>query len=109
MSNRYLKVGLVFTFDLNNEHEEMFEEMTDEQIVDYAKGLVTEDIDRFVKYGETYESLSAEFVTEGEASDTLLTLSPLQVDTLRGYLGEILATDSNEVVEEIYEQLVEEA
>lgn len=64
MSNRYLKVGLVFTFDLSNEHEEMFEEMTDEEIVNYAKGLVTEDIDRFVKYGETYEALSAEFVEE---------------------------------------------
>lgn len=44
---------------------------------------------------------------DGEASDTALSLSPLQVDTLRGYLGEILATDSNDALAEIYEQLTD--
>lgn len=48
-------------------------------------------------------------VFEEEASDTILTLTPLQVDTLRGHLGEILATDSNASIEEIYNQLTEEA
>lgn len=62
--SRVLKVGMVFTFDVDNEHEEMFEGMTDEEKVAYAKGLVTEDIDRYVKYNEVYEGLFAEFVEE---------------------------------------------
>jgi hypothetical protein len=33
----------------------------------------------------------------------MLTLE--QTDTLRGYLGEILATDPNKIIEEIYESL----
>jgi len=37
-----------------------------------------------------------------------LRLTPFEVDTLRGYLGEILATDSNEAIEAIYELLTEE-
>lgn len=42
-----------------------------------------------------------------EDEDTTLTLTPTQVDTLRGFLGELLATDSNKAIEEIYEQLTE--
>ena len=40
--------------------------------------------------------------------NTILILSPLEVDTLRGYLGEILDTDSNEVIIGIYEALSKE-
>jgi hypothetical protein len=36
----------------------------------------------------------------------MLTLE--QADTLRGYLGEILATDPNKIIEEIYVQLLED-
>ena len=64
MSNRVLKVGLVFSFYVDNEHEDLFEEMTEEQMVHYAKQLVCEDIDRYVKYNEVYDGLSAEFVEE---------------------------------------------
>jgi hypothetical protein len=46
--------------------------------------------------------------TEAEDDGTArLNLTPLQVDTLRGYLGEILATDSNDALAEIYERLTE--
>lgn len=48
-------------------------------------------------------------MTDGKTDDLVLRLTPEQVDTLRGYLGEILATDNNSAIEEIYEQLVEEA
>lgn len=64
MSNRVLKVGLVFSFEVDTEHEEMFEGMDEERMVHYAKQLVCEDIDRYVKYNEVYDGLSAEFVTE---------------------------------------------
>jgi hypothetical protein len=36
----------------------------------------------------------------------MLTLE--QADTLRGYLGQILADDKNKIIEEIYIQLLEE-
>ena len=36
----------------------------------------------------------------------MLTLE--QADTLRAYLGQILATDPNKTIEEIYEQLLED-
>jgi hypothetical protein len=36
----------------------------------------------------------------------MLTLE--QADTLRGYLREILATDPNKIIEEIYVQLLED-
>lgn len=62
--SRTLKVGLVFNFDVDNEHEDLFEGMNDEEIVKYAKSLVAEDIDRYVKYNEVYEGLFAEFVEE---------------------------------------------
>lgn len=62
--SRTLKVGLVFNFEVDNEHEEMFEGMTDEEIVKYAKSLVAEDIDRYVKYNEVYDGLFAEFIEE---------------------------------------------
>jgi hypothetical protein len=38
----------------------------------------------------------------------ILLLDPLEVDVLRGYLGEILATNKNDVIENIYLKLVEE-
>ena len=46
-------------------------------------------------------------MSEQMTSLITLRLTPLEVDTLRGYLGEILATDGNEVIEGIYEQLTE--
>lgn len=64
MSNRVVKVGLVFSFYPETDHEDLFEEMTEDELVKYAKNLVCEDIDRLVKYGETYEALSVEIVTE---------------------------------------------
>jgi hypothetical protein len=63
MSKVY-RVGLVFNFEPEGEHADIFEEMdkTEEQLISYMKNLVCEDIDRFVKYNEVFESLSVEIV-----------------------------------------------
>jgi hypothetical protein len=63
MSKVY-KIGLVFNFEPEGEHADIFEEMdkTEEQLISYMKNLVCEDIDRFVKYNEVFEALSVEIV-----------------------------------------------
>ena len=38
----------------------------------------------------------------------MLILTPLEVDVLRGFLGEILATTSNDTLDGIYNALLEE-
>lgn len=60
MSNRLIKVGIVFEFYPDTEHEDLFEEMTEEQVIKTATDLFCEDIDRLVKYGETYDAISVE-------------------------------------------------
>ena len=42
----------------------MFEDMdkTEEQLINYMKNLVCEDIDRYVKLNEVFEGLSVEIV-----------------------------------------------
>jgi hypothetical protein len=59
------RVGLVFNFEPEGEHAEMFEDMdkTEEQLIAYMKNLVSEDIDRYVKYNEVFDALSVE-ITE---------------------------------------------
>jgi len=65
MSKVY-KVGLVFNFEPEGEHEEMFEGMSgdEEKMIHYFKSLVSDDIDRLVKYNEVYESLQVEVIEE---------------------------------------------
>lgn len=64
------------------------------------------------KWGERVAKVEIVFIDDEDGTGVdeetaSLNLSPLQVDTLRGYLGEILATDSNEALAEIYEALTE--
>jgi hypothetical protein len=40
-----------------------------------------------------------------DMGEVVITLTEAQEDTLRGYLGEILATDSNQDIQDIYEML----
>ena len=63
MSKVY-KIGLVFSFEPDGEHADIFEDMdkTEEQLISYMKNLVSEDIDRYVKYNEVFEALSVEIV-----------------------------------------------
>jgi hypothetical protein len=64
---RVIKVGINFEFYPDGEHGELFEdEPTIEEIVAHAKAMTAEDIDRLVKYNETYEALSVEIVEDGE-------------------------------------------
>jgi hypothetical protein len=67
MSKVY-RVGLVFNFEPNGEHAEMFEDMdkTEEQLIDYMKNLVCEDIDRYVKYNEVFDGLSVEIIEDAD-------------------------------------------
>ncbi len=43
--------------------------------------------------------------TQPNNEDLVITLTPSQQDTLRGYLGEILATDADTDIQAIYEML----
>lgn len=63
MSKVY-KIGLMFSFEPDGEHADIFEEMnkTEEQLIAFMKNLVSEDIDRYVKYNEVFEALSVEIV-----------------------------------------------
>lgn len=67
MSKVY-RVGLVFNFEPDGEHAEMFEDMdkTEEQLIDYMKSLVCEDIDRYVKYNEVFDGLSVEIIEDAD-------------------------------------------
>ena len=67
MSKVY-RVGLVFNFEPDGEHAEMFEDMdkTEEQLIDYMKSLVCEDIDRYVKYNEVFDGLSVEVIEDAD-------------------------------------------
>jgi hypothetical protein len=60
------KIGLVFSFEPEGEHADIFEGMdkTEEQLINYMKNLVCEDIDRYVKYNEVFEGLSVEIIEE---------------------------------------------
>jgi hypothetical protein len=60
------KIGLVFTFEPEGEHADIFEEMnkTEGELIAYMKNLVCEDIDRYVKYNEVFEGLSVEIIEE---------------------------------------------
>ena len=46
MSNRVIKVGLTFEFQPDGEHEDLFEGMTEDEIVRSALGMAVEDAQR---------------------------------------------------------------
>lgn len=100
---RTIKVGLVFEFYPNGEHADLFEGMTEDEVIKSATRMATEDIYASTQNGEVERQV---FIEDSEGSLTLK-LTPYQEDTLRGYLGEILATDANDAIEEIYQQLTD--
>ena len=60
-----IKVGLSFEFYPDGEHEDLFDEGDDlEQIVRQCRAMAAEDLDRLVKYNETYEALSVTILAE---------------------------------------------
>lgn len=61
MSKVY-RVGLMFEFEPEGEHEDLFEGQNEEQMIRSMKAMVSEDIVRLVKYNEEYESLQVEVV-----------------------------------------------
>lgn len=61
MSKRY-RVGLMFEFDPEGEHDFLFEGQNEEQMILSMKSMVSEDIVRLVKYNEEYESLQVEVI-----------------------------------------------
>lgn len=66
MSKHY-RVGLMFHFDPTGEHEELFDGMdtdTEERLIALMKSMVSEDIDRLVKYNEVWDALQVELIDE---------------------------------------------
>ena len=65
MVNRVVKVGVVFEFYPDTEHEDAFEGMTSQaEIVAYARHLACEDIENLVKYNELFEALRVDVVVD---------------------------------------------
>lgn len=56
------RIGLIFEFEPEGEHEELFEGEDEEQMILSMKSMVSEDIVRLVKYNEEYESLQVEVI-----------------------------------------------
>jgi hypothetical protein len=61
MSKVY-RVGLMFEFEPEGDHADLFEGQNEEKMILSMKSLVSEDIVRLVKYNEEYESLQVEVV-----------------------------------------------
>ena len=61
MSKVY-RVGIMFEFEPEGEHEELFEGQDEEQMILSMKAMVSEDFVRLVKYNEEYEQLRVEVV-----------------------------------------------
>ncbi len=50
---------MTFEFYPDGEHEDLFDEDDDlEEIIRHCRSMAADDIDRLVKYNETYEALS---------------------------------------------------
>lgn len=60
MSNRVIKVGLTFEFEPDGEHEELFEGMTEDEIIASAKSMAYDDIIN----GDVWRMLSVELTKE---------------------------------------------
>lgn len=56
------RVGLMFEFEPEGEHEDLFEDQNEEQMIRSMKAMVSEDLCRLVKYNEEYESLQVEVI-----------------------------------------------
>ena len=62
---RVIKVGLEFAFYPDGEHEDLFDEGAGiEELIRECRSMTAEDMDRLVKYGETYEALSVTITEE---------------------------------------------
>lgn len=61
MSKVY-RVGIMFEFEPEGEHEELFEGQNEEQMILSMKAMVSEDFVRLVKYNEEYEQLLVEVI-----------------------------------------------
>ena len=58
------RVGLIFEFEPEGEHEDLFGDQSEEQMIRSMKSMVSEDIVRLVKYNEEYESLQVEIIED---------------------------------------------
>lgn len=57
--SRVIRVGVTFEFYPDSEHEDLFsDDASLEEIVRHCRAMAADDIDRLVKYNETYEALS---------------------------------------------------
>jgi len=59
---RTIKVGLVFEFEPDGEHEDLFEGMNEKQIIQFARAMTAEDICRVVDSGDLNRQLFVEVI-----------------------------------------------
>jgi hypothetical protein len=64
MSERKISVSLTFDFYPDGEHEDLFEEMTEDEIVKNAMRMTTDDIQSLSDSGDVYRMLSVEVTSE---------------------------------------------
>ena len=64
MSNRVIKVGLTFEFQPDGEHEDLFEGMTEDEIVKNAMRMTADDIQSLSDSGDVLRMLSVEVTSE---------------------------------------------
>ena len=64
MSNRVIKVGLTFEFQPDGEHEDLFEGMTEDEIVKNAMRMTADDRQSLSDSGGVLRMLSVEGTSE---------------------------------------------
>ena len=64
--NRKITVGLSFDFYPDGEHNFLFEEMTEDEIVKNAMRMTTDDIQSLSDSGDVYRMLSVSVTEEGD-------------------------------------------
>ena len=62
--NRIVRVSLSYDFYPDTEHEDLFEGMTQAEIVAYARGMSCDDITNFVVRGELSDALRVQVLTD---------------------------------------------
>lgn len=61
---RTIKVGLVFEFEPDGEHEDLFEGMNEEQVIHFATAMAAEDICRVVDGGDLKRQMFVEVINK---------------------------------------------
>lgn len=61
---KVIKIGLVFEFDVEGEHDFLFEGMTEDEVIANARRMVIDDIYTITQSGDVASQISVEIVEE---------------------------------------------